>query len=376
MKLTRDQDATAARREGGPEDEAKPGDLDAQKRTIRFVYFWVGVKLTPCVAEGCPYGQPFFLASACSFEKEGGIPMKKMLIRMLALVLALSMNLGLAQAATDMAGREVTLQEPARRVVVLTASDVEILYALGAGDTLAGRGEYANYPLAALDVPSVQSGMETNIEQIIALEPDLVIMAVMAQTPEQVERLEKAGIAVAVTNATDIAGTYEAITLIGSLVGRSDEAAALVKDMQARFDSLREKAASLEGGSVYFEVSPLMYGLWTAGKGTFMQEIADIVGLKNVFEDVNGWAEVSQEQVLARDPDFIVTVAMYFGEGPTPAEEISSRAGWENLQAVKNLRVLQLDSDEVSRPGPRLANAAELLFDLVHTSSQTAKTTE
>ena len=100
--------------------------------------------------------------------------MKKMLIRMLALVLALSMNLGLAQAATDMAGREVTLQEPARRVVVLTASDVEILYALGAGDTLAGRGEYANYPLAALDVPSVQSGMETNIEQIIALEPDLV----------------------------------------------------------------------------------------------------------------------------------------------------------------------------------------------------------
>ncbi|NLD03361.1 MAG: hypothetical protein GX674_08630, partial [Clostridiales bacterium] len=56
--------------------------------------------------------------------------------------------------------------------------------------------------------------------------------------------------------------------------------------------------------------------------------------------------------------------------------EISSRAGWENLRAVKNLRVLQLDSDEVSRPGPRLANAAELLFDLVHTSSQTAKTTE
>ena len=278
--------------------------------------------------------------------------MKKMLIRMLALVLALSMNLGLAQAATDMAGREVTLKEPARRVVVLTASDVEILYALGAGDTLAGRGEYANYPLAALDAPSVQSGMETNIEQIIALEPDLVIIAIMAQTPEQVERLEKAGIAVAVTNATDIAGTYEAITLIGSLVGRSDEAAALVNDMQARFDSLREKAASLEGGSVYFEVSPLMYGLWTAGKGTFMQEIADIVGLKNAFEDVNGW------------------------EGPTPIEEISSRAGWENLRAVKNLRVLQLDSDEVSRPGPRLANAAELLFDLVHTSSQTAKTTE
>ena len=205
--------------------------------------------------------------------------MKKTLGLILSLVLMLSMNFALALTGTDMAGREVTLQEPARRVVVLTPSDVEILYALGAGDTLAGRGEYANYPLAALDVPSVQSGMETNIEQIIALEPDLVVMAIMAQTPEQVERLEKAGIAVAVTNAADIAGTYEAITLIGSLVGRNDEAAALIDDMRTRFDSLREKAASLEGGSVYFEASPLMYGLWTAGKGTFMQEIADIAGL-------------------------------------------------------------------------------------------------
>ena len=291
--------------------------------------------------------------------------MKKMLIRMLALVLALSMNLGLAQAATDMAGREVTLQEPARRVVVLTASDVEILYALGAGDTLAGRGEYANYPLAALDVPSVQSGMETNIEQIIALEPDLVIMAIMSQTPEQVERLEKAGIAVAVTNATDIAGTYEAITLIGSLVGRSDEAAALVKDMQARFDSLREKAASLEGGSVYFEVSPLMYGLWTAGKGTFMDELATMCGLTNAFADVEGWAEISEEQVLERDPDYIVTISMYYGEGPTPVEEIKSRAGWDALKAVQNDAIFNADSNEVSRPGPRLKDAAEALYTFV-----------
>ena len=91
---------------------------------------------------------------------------------------------------------------------------------------------------------------------------------------------------------------------------------------------------------------------------------------------MNGWAEVSQEQVLARDPDFIVTTAMYFGEGPTPVEEISSRAGWENLRAVKNLHVLQMDSDEVSRPGPRLADAAQRLFDLVYTSEQTAKPAE
>ncbi|NLA53937.1 MAG: ABC transporter substrate-binding protein, partial [Clostridiales bacterium] len=84
----------------------------------------------------------------------------------LSLLLCLMMLLGstaLAAPLTDMLGREITLQEPAQRIVALTASDVEILYALGAGDRLVGRGEYCNYPLEALEVPSVQSGFETNI---------------------------------------------------------------------------------------------------------------------------------------------------------------------------------------------------------------------
>ncbi len=300
--------------------------------------------------------------------------MKKTLALFLALALTLCFGAAHAEAPlTDMAGREVSLPAPAQRVVILAAADVEILYALGAGGLLVGRGEYADYPQEAAAVPSVQSGMETNLEQIIALEPDLVIMPRMAQTTEQVEKLEAAGIALAVTDAQDIAGTYEAIRLIGALVGRDGEAEALVKDMEARFEALREKAAGLTGGSVYFEVSPLQWGLWTAGKGTFMQEIADLLGLTNAFEDVEGWAEVSQEQVLARDPDYIVTVAMYFGEGPTPVEEIMGRPGWEGLKAVQNGTVLQLNSDEISRPGPRLADAAEALFDLVWGAQEAGK---
>jgi len=295
----------------------------------------------------------------------------KYLSLMLALLMMLGTTAALGEAMTDMADRQVTLKEPAKRVVALTAGDVEILYAIGAGDTLVGRGEYCNYPAEVLEVPSVQSGMETNLEQIVALKPDLVIMAKMAQPQEQVDALEKAGISVAVTDAADIAGTYKAIELIGALTGKADEAKAVVADMQARFDALSAKAADKQAQqSVYFEVSPLEFGLWTAGQNTFMQEIAQALHLKNAFEDITGWAEVSQEQVLARDPDYIVTVAMYFGEGPTPVEEIMGRAGWDKLKAVSNGQVILLDSDEISRPGPRLIDAAEHLYELVYGEQQ------
>ena len=85
--------------------------------------------------------------------------------------------------------RTITLDEPATRVVALSAADCEILYAIGAGDTLVGRGEYCDYPAAVLDVPSVESGYETNIEQIIARKPQVLLMSSMAQPKEQVEAL-------------------------------------------------------------------------------------------------------------------------------------------------------------------------------------------
>lgn len=69
-----------------------------------------------------------------------------------------------------------------------------------------------------------------------------------------------------------------------------------------------------------------------------MDEIANMLGLTNCFADVTGWGEISEEQVLERNPDYIVTISMYYGEGPTPEEEILSRTGWENVTAVKTAR--------------------------------------
>ena len=270
-----------------------------------------------------------------------------------------------AVTLTDMTGREITLDEPATRIVALTPSDCEILYAIGAGDLLVGRGKYCDYPAEVLDIPAVESGSDTNIEQIVELQPQVLIMSTMSQTDEQVQQLEAAGIHVVVSDAQDIDGVYTAINMIGELVGKQGEAASVVESMQKTFDEVKANAGD-GTKTVYFEVSPLEYGLWTAGANTFMDEIATMMGLKNCFADVEGWAAISEEQVLERNPDYILTISMYYGEGPTPVEEIASRTGWENVTAVKDGKILNLQNNELSRPAPRLAEGAKALYDFVY----------
>ena len=267
---------------------------------------------------------------------------------------------------TDMTGREITLDAAATKIVALTASDVEIIYALGAGDLLVGRGEYCDYPAEVLDKPVVKSGAETNLEEILALEPDVVIMATMAQTKEQVEALEQAGVKVIVSDAQNLEGVYTAITLIGQVTGKNEEAEEIVNRMKTVFAEIAA-AAEDTGKTVYFEVSPLEWGLWAGCKGTFMDEIAQICGLTNAFADLDGWQAISEEQVLERDPDYIVTTSMYWGEGPTPVEEIMSRPGWDVLHAVQNNQIFNADSNAITRPGPRLMDAAEALFEFIST---------
>lgn len=270
-----------------------------------------------------------------------------------------------AVTVTDMKGRTVTLAAPATRIVAVTPADCEILYELGVGETVVGRGTYCDWPQQVTQVPVVEAGAGLNVEQIISLSPQLVVMGDMGQTEEQVQALEKAGVKVLVSDAHNIAGTYETIEMLGKATGKNAEALALVMEMKNAFEAIRAKSKN-SGKTVYFEVSPLEYGLWSAGKNTFMDEIAAMLGLTNIFADLTDWGEVSEEQVIERNPDYIVTVTMYFGEGPTPEEEILSRKGWESIGAVKNKQVFRVDSDSISRPGPRLTEAAEALYAYVY----------
>jgi len=281
-----------------------------------------------------------------------------------------------AVTITDMMGREITLEEPVTKVIAMTPSDCEILYAIGAGEALVGRGEYCDYPPEVLELPKVRTGENTNLEEIISLKPQVVLMGTMGQTKEQVAALERAGIKVVVSQATDIEGVYFSVDMIGKLMNREEEAQNVINSMKKTFDEVSQKKVQMKGKTVYFEVSPLEYGLWTAGSGTFMNEIAEIIGLENCFADVEGWGEISEEQVLERNPDYIVTIAMYFGEGPTPEEEIAGRKGWENITAVKNRAILNLQNDELSRPAPRLAEGAKMLYDFVTSITESEESGE
>ena len=294
---------------------------------------------------------------------------KKIVSLFLAALMLIGCLPALAEEAitvTDMHGREITLTEPATRIVAMQPSDCEILCAIGCEDALVGIGQYCDYPASITGLPVVQSGEETNVEEILALEPQVVLMNDMAQSEEQVRQLEENGVKVVVSSATDIEGAYYAIRMIGALMGKQDDAEALVADMQATFDDIKAKSPD-EGKTVYFEVSPLQWGLWTAGKGTFMDELATICGLTNAFGDVEGWASISEEQVIARDPDVIVTITMYYGEGPKPVDEILGREGWQDMKAVQNAQVFNAsDSNALSRPGPRLKDAAVELYNFLY----------
>ncbi|MBQ3223473.1 MAG: ABC transporter substrate-binding protein [Clostridia bacterium] len=263
---------------------------------------------------------------------------------------------------TDMHGREITLTEPVTRIVALTPADCEILCAIGCEEMLVGRGEYCDYPASVLELPALATGENLNVEQILALEPQVLIADDMGQVEEQYAQLEANGVKVVVSNTTDIEGVCAAIRMISALTGKAAEGEAVIAKMQATFayiSGLCEKTDK----TIYFEVMPLEWGLWTAGDKTFMHELAHICGMENAFADIVDWQPVSAEQVIERDPDYIVLVT---GMGETAVDEVLGREGWGDMKAIQAAAVYNADSYALTRPGPRLANAAIGLYEFLY----------
>ena len=291
---------------------------------------------------------------------------KKLVSLFLAVLMVFSMTAVLAEdtaiTVTAMYGREITLSEPATRIVAMQPSDCEILCALGCEDTIVGRGKYVDYPASILDVPVVQSGAETNVEEILALQPQVVLMNSMSQSEEQVKQLEENGVKVVVSTTSNIESVYTAIRLIGKLMGKDAEAEAVITDMQTTFDEIKAKTSG-ETKKVYFEISPPPY-LYTAGSSSYMNELADICGITNIFGDQeDAWLMISEEQVIERNPDYIVLIT---NMGSAGVEEILSREGWGDISAIQNQKVFNDDDSCMARPSPRLKEAAIELFNFVY----------
>ena len=290
--------------------------------------------------------------------------------KLVSLFLAALMLIGMVPAVaenaaitvTDMYNRVITLEEPATRIVAMQPSDCEILCAIGCEDALVGIGQFCDYPASITSLPVVQSGKNTNIEEILALNPQVVLMNDMSQSEDQVKQLEENGVKVVISSTTDIESVYTAIRMIGTLMGKDENAEALIADMKATCDEIRAKSEGIEK-TVYFEISPPPY-LYSCGSSSFTHELAEICGLKNIFGDQpDAWLMISDEQVIERNPDYIILMN---GMGAEGIEEIQSRDGWGDINAIKDKNIYYDGTSMMTRPGPRLKDAVIELYNFIN----------
>jgi iron complex transport system substrate-binding protein len=266
---------------------------------------------------------------------------------------------------TDGLGREIKLDGPAKRVVSLAPSNTEILFAIGAGEQTIGRDQLSDYPAEATNVTDIGPTFDAlNTELIVSLEPDLVLAAEI-NTPEQVKALEDLGLTVYyLSNPLTLEEMYGNLEIVAQLTGHEAETATLIESLKARVAAVDEKIAPLSSRfSVFYELDASDPAKpYTAGKGTFITLLIERAGGYNIAGDIDGYPQLSLEQVVAADPAFIILGDARYG---VTIESIAQRPGWENLSAVKNGKVVPFNDDLVSRPGPRLVDALEELAKLL-----------
>ncbi|HLR09049.1 MAG TPA: ABC transporter substrate-binding protein [Bacillota bacterium] len=264
----------------------------------------------------------------------------------------------------DGTGEEITIEEEPERIVSLMPSNTEIAFALGLEEKIVGVSDHDNYPEEALDKEKI-GGMELNIEKIISLEPDLVL-AHPTNDPDGIEQLEDADIPVFnINDATNFDEVYESIDMLGEVTGTIEQSEEIVAEMKEDLADLEKKADDIpedDVKTVYVEISPEPE-IFTPGKNTFEDEILSIINAENAAGDEDGWVELSEEAVVEMNPDVIV---LTYDDVDDPVEAVLERDAWQDIDAIKNEQVVQVDTDLVSRPGPRLVEGAEALAEVIY----------
>ncbi|MFF2291218.1 ABC transporter substrate-binding protein [Peribacillus butanolivorans] len=268
-----------------------------------------------------------------------------------------------AYTVTDDTGKKIKFDKVPETVVSLQPSNTEILFELGLGDKVVGVTDFDNYPEEAKDIEHVSDSVNINAEKIISLKPDAIIAYTIGDETTM-KPLEDAGIPVfIIKSATNFDDVYGDIGQIAEVMGVAEKGEELVKDIQNQITSVEEKIETLdEKEQTYFEISPAPE-IYTTGSETFQQEILETAGIENIFADQKGWVKVSDEEIVKRNPNAILTTATYADDA---VDEIKSRKGWEDITAVKNDQVYLLDENIMSRPGPRIGEAVELAAKTVY----------
>lgn len=259
----------------------------------------------------------------------------------------------------DDIGREVVVPQPVDRIVSLAPSNTEILFALDLGDRVVGVDQASNYPPEAMDKTIVGGYFGGyNLEVITVLDPQLILASTINDMT-LIGDLENRSFAVVVLDASTISEVFDDIGLVGQLTGVSTEAHLLNMTLEGRVNDVVDLTLAPGVGtpSVYIELDN---NLWTYGPGSFGHDLIDLAGGDNIAGSMGSpYVKLDEEFVVTASPDVIVTVF-------TPVEEIKSRTGWSNIPAIINDRVLSIDGDLISRPGPRIVDGLEDLASAIH----------
>lgn len=256
---------------------------------------------------------------------------------------------------TDREGSKVSIPNKIEKIISTAPSNTEVIVELGLGDKLVATDKYSS------DIPGVDKSLtkidfsNPDAEAIIGLEPDIIIASGHNKTgssEDPFKLVREAGIPVVYIPSSDsIDGIYKDIQFIASVLNVENKGTEIVDSMKVQIEEIAKIGKTIEDKkSVYFEIAPAPK-LFTFGNGTFLNEMITLIGATNVFESETGWISPSAEAIIDANPDLIFTNVIYI---ENPIEDIKTRVGFENIDAVKNNEVYKIDKNSSSRPSQNI----------------------
>ena len=262
---------------------------------------------------------------------------------------------------TDDAGRRVSVPVPANRVISLAPNLTEIIFAIGAGNRLVGRTSYCDFPAEAKAVAEVGDTLHPSLERVIALQPQVVLISTSSQLEVFTHQLQSQNIAVFVTDPRDLDGVFRTIDQVGRIVGHTQQAEQLIKQLRDRTQAVEEAVKGKQPVRVFYQVSA--EPLYTIGRDAFITDLIRRAGGISVTADVPGaWPKYSNESALAARPEAIILpTGGSMGAGNSAVTESLRQS-----PAALAGRVYKINDDHLARPGPRSVDGLEAMAKALH----------
>jgi iron complex transport system substrate-binding protein len=265
---------------------------------------------------------------------------------------------------TDDEGTAVTINAEPQKIVSLTPATTEILFALGAGPHVVATTDFDDYPPEAVALPDVASYTAVDVEKIVGLGADLVIAGGNSfNPPEAIAKLRSLGVPVLVLYAPNVAGVLKDAGLIGSAVGRAEEASAMTATMQAGFDAVSAATASLPKPKTFYELDTSTGPIYTVADASFTKEMIELAGGDPITTGSTTDSAIPLEKLITADPALILLGDAAYG---VTADQVKARSGWKVMTAVKAGAIRPVNDLIITRPGPRLVQGLRELALAIH----------